>query len=127
MLGSSNLTLGNTYDGIHIDASSSTTIGGPGGSDTNYIAGNKRNGIKLRNGGSQNGWSNLFQRNRVYGNAKGGSGVDIDLEHTENTADSSKTITVDKNGVRVQNGKKTESGKLKSLKIDDNGVIIKTE
>lgn len=40
-------------------------------------------------------------------------------------ADSTKTITVDKNGVRVQN--KTESGKLKSLKVDENGVIIKTE
>lgn len=45
----------------------------------------------------------------------------------ENNGDSTKTITVDKNGVRVQNGAKKESGKLKSLKIDDNGVIIKTE
>ena len=83
-----NLTLGNGVDGIHIDAASATTIGGPNGSDANTIAANKRNGIKLRHGGGdQNGWSNLFQRNRVYHNAVTTTGIDIDLEHPENAAD----------------------------------------
>ncbi|HEU4665524.1 MAG TPA: hypothetical protein VFS55_15955, partial [Dokdonella sp.] len=83
-----NLNLGNGVDGIHINASSATTIGGPAASDANVIAANKRNGIKLRNGGGdQNGWSNLFQRNRVFGNAKALAGIDIDLEHPENAAD----------------------------------------
>lgn len=83
-----NLTLGNGFDGIHIDAASATTIGGPSGGDANTIVANKRNGIKLRNGGGdQNGWSNLFQRNRVFGNARTHAGVDIDLEHPENAAD----------------------------------------
>ncbi|MBD3582506.1 PspC domain-containing protein [Flavobacterium selenitireducens] len=44
-----------------------------------------------------------------------------------NEKDSTKTITIDKNGVRIENGQKSESGKLKSLKLDENGVIIKTE
>jgi hypothetical protein len=85
---SGNLTLGNGVDGIHINAASATTIGGPAAADANTIVANKRNGIKLRNGGGdQNGWSNLFQRNRVFGNAKGMPGVDIDLEHPENVLD----------------------------------------
>ena len=75
-------------DAQHIDAASATTVGGAADADANFIAGNKRNGIKLRNGGDQNGWSNLFQRNRVYANAKALPGVDIDLEHSENAADS---------------------------------------
>lgn len=83
-----NMTLGNGSDGIHINAASATTIGGPAASDANTIAANQRNGIKLRNGGGdQNGWSNLFQRNRVFGNAKALAGIDIDLEHPENAAD----------------------------------------
>jgi len=83
-----NVALGNGVDGIHINASSATTIGGPAAADTNIIVANKRNGIKLRNGGGdQNGWSNLFQRNRVFGNAKALTGVDIDLEHPENALD----------------------------------------
>ncbi|MEO7432310.1 MAG: hypothetical protein ABIR62_09835 [Dokdonella sp.] len=83
-----NFTLGNGVDGIHIDASSATTIGGPAGGDTNVIVANHRNGIALRNGGGdQNGWSNVFQRNRVFGNAVTTAGVDIDLEHPVNTAD----------------------------------------
>ena len=83
-----NLTLGNGVDGIHINAASATTIGGPGANDANTIVANKRNGIKLRNGGGdQNGWANLFQRNRIFGNAKALTGIDIDLEHPENAAD----------------------------------------
>ena len=83
-----NTTLGNGVDGIHINASSATTIGGSAAADSNTISANKRNGIKLRNGGGdQNGWSNLFQRNRAFGNAKGLTGVDIDLEHPENALD----------------------------------------
>ena len=83
-----NVTLGNGVDGIHINAASATTIGGPAASDANTIVANKRNGIKLRNGGGdQNGWGNLFQRNRVFGNAKLLAAVDIDLEHPENALD----------------------------------------
>jgi hypothetical protein len=82
-----NLSLGNGVDGIHIDAASATTIGGPNSGDANTIVANKRNGIKLRNGGGdQNGWSNVFQRNRVFGNAIA-TGVDIDLDHSENAVD----------------------------------------
>lgn len=83
-----NMTLGNGVDGIHINAASATTIGGATASEANTIAANKRNGIKLRNGGGdQNGWANLFRRNRVFGNAKAFAGIDIDLEHPENAAD----------------------------------------
>lgn len=61
--------------------------------------------------------------------------VESDFDETDTTGgwvirnekDSTNTITIDKNGVRIQNGKKSESGKLKSLKLDENGVIIKTE
>jgi hypothetical protein len=81
-------TLGNGVDGIHIETAASTTVGGPGSSDRNVVVANKRNGIKLYNGGGDtSGWANLFQRNRVYGNAKTLAGVDIDLEHTANAAD----------------------------------------
>ncbi len=93
-----NMTLGNGFDGIHIDGASSTTTGGPGASDFNVIAANGRNGIALRNGGSANGWGNLSHRNQIYGNAKGnqaaqpvalppGVGVSIDLDHSVNAAD----------------------------------------
>ncbi|MEO7062647.1 MAG: hypothetical protein ABI082_02585 [Dokdonella sp.] len=83
-----NLTLGNGVDGIHIDAASATTIGGPNGTDANTIAANKRNGIKLRNGGGdQHGWSNLFQRNLAFHNAVTTTGIDIDLERPENGVD----------------------------------------
>jgi len=58
-------------------------------------------------------------------------GTEADTIHgsyiIENEGDSTKTITIDKNGVRIRNGNKSESGKLKSLKLDENGVIIKTE
>ncbi|MCQ4166369.1 hypothetical protein [Tahibacter harae] len=81
-------TLGNGVDGIHIETAASTTVGGPATSDRNLVVANKRNGIKLYNGGGDtSGWANLFQRNRVYGNAKALPGVDIDLEHTANAAD----------------------------------------
>lgn len=82
-----NLSIGNTVDGIHIDAASSTTIGGAGATDFNVIAGNGRNGAKIRNGGTSNGWSNLLQRNRIYSNAKLVAGVGIDLDHNENITD----------------------------------------
>ncbi len=83
----SRMDLGNGVDGIHIDAASTSVIGGSGANDGNIIAANGRNGIALRNGGSANGWSNLIQRNQIYGNAKQGSGIGIDLEHTMNGAD----------------------------------------
>jgi trimeric autotransporter adhesin len=81
-------TLGNGVDGIHIETAASTTVGGPNSNDRNVVVANKRNGIKLYNGGGDtSGWANLFQRNKVYGNAKTLAGVDIDLEHTANAAD----------------------------------------
>lgn len=84
--------LGNGADGIHIDAASSTTIGGSGMSDANVIAGNGRNGIALRNGSSSNGWANLMQRNQIFGNARQTPGVGIDLEHPNNAADGLATL-----------------------------------
>lgn len=81
-------TLGNGVDGIHIETAASTTVGSPSVNDRNVVVANKRNGIKLYNGGGDtSGWANLFQRNRVYGNAKALAGVDIDLEHTANATD----------------------------------------
>lgn len=81
-------TLGNGVDGIHIETAASTSVGSSNSSDRNIIVANKRNGIKLYNGGGDtSGWANLFQRNRVYGNAKALAGVDIDLEHNPNAAD----------------------------------------
>ena len=92
------LTLGNGFDGIHIDAASSTYVGGSNSGEANTIAGNGRNGVKIRNGGTANGWANLVQRNVIFGNARGnpnaqpvalpaGVGVGIDLDHIENAAD----------------------------------------
>jgi trimeric autotransporter adhesin len=91
------LTLGNGFDGIHIDAASSTYVGGPNAGDANIIAGNGRNGVKILDGGIANGWSNLVQRNQIFANAQGnasatpalpqGSGVGIDLDHVPNAAD----------------------------------------
>jgi trimeric autotransporter adhesin len=81
------LTLGNGFDGIHVDNASATAIGGVGNGAINVIVANGRNGIALRNGGIPNGWSQLFQRNRVFGNAKKVAGIDIDQEHAVNVAD----------------------------------------
>ncbi len=84
-----NLAIGNGVDGIHIDNASSTSVGGAGATDANVIAGNGRNGIKLVNGGTANGWSNLFQRNPIYSNAKLLAGVGIDLDHVQNASNDS--------------------------------------
>ena len=92
-----NLALGNGVDGIHIDAASSTTMGGPGATDFNTVAANGRNGIKIVNGGSAgntgNGWANLSQRNLIYHNATAPTpvpagafpGVGFDLDRAQNT------------------------------------------
>jgi hypothetical protein len=77
------LTLGNGSDGIHIDAASTSFIGGAGGTDFNVIAANGRNGVKMRSGGYANGWGHLLQRNRIYSNAKNGTGIGIDIDHPE--------------------------------------------
>ena len=82
-----NLGIGNGADGIHNNGASTAVIGGPGATDANTIAGNGRNGVKFRNGNANNGWANLLQRNRIYGNAKGAflpPGVGIDLDFLEN-------------------------------------------
>lgn len=81
-----NLALGNGVDGIHIDAASSTTMGGTGAKDFNTIAANGRNGIKIVNGGTQNGWGNLAQRNLIYHNATASAGIGIDLDFLQNAA-----------------------------------------
>ncbi len=82
-----NLTLGNGVDGVHVDAASSTTIGGAGATDFNTIAANGRNGIKILDGGTGNGWSNLSQRNRIFHNAMLTAGIGLDLDHPENAID----------------------------------------
>jgi trimeric autotransporter adhesin len=84
-----NLAIGNGVDGIHIGSASSTSVGGAGATDANVVAGNGRNGMKLVNGGTANGWSNLFQRNQIYSNAKLLAGVGIDLDHAQNATNDS--------------------------------------
>ncbi|HEX7914917.1 hypothetical protein, partial [Rudaea sp.] len=81
-----NLALGNGVDGFHIDNASSTTIGGSGSSDFNTIAANGRNGVKIVNGGTNNGWGNLLQRNHIYHNAVAMAGVGIDLDRAQNAS-----------------------------------------
>lgn len=88
-----NTTLGNAYDGIHVDAASTTTVGGSGAGEPNTIVANGRNGIALRNGGTGNGWSNLFRRNLAFGNARSGTGIDVDLERTKNLPDDTSEIS----------------------------------
>jgi len=77
---SSATSLGNVGDGIHVTFASGTTIGGPAPVDANIIAANGRNGVALRNGSPTNGWANLIQRNKIYGNGLSGVGIGIDLE-----------------------------------------------
>lgn len=84
---SSLVSLGNVGDGIHSTGASGSQIGGPAPSDANIIAANGRNGIALRQGSTSNGWSNLIQRNKIYGNGFSGTGIGIDLERTLNAAD----------------------------------------
>jgi hypothetical protein len=81
------VSLGNAGDGIHVFAAGASTIGGPAASDRNTIAANGRNGIALRQGSVTAGWANLIQRNAIYGNARGGSGIGIDLERVPNLPD----------------------------------------
>jgi hypothetical protein len=94
----SDKTLGNGFDGVHIDNGSSTAIGGPNAGDGNTIIFNGRNGVKILNGGANNGWGNLVQANTIYGNAQGnpsaqpnplppGMGIGIDLDVTANASD----------------------------------------
>jgi len=84
------LNLGNTGDGIHIFSSGSNTMGGTGANDANFIAGNGRHGIALRNSSA---WANLITRNRIFGNGRGAAGgIGIDLEHPLNGPDGIDTI-----------------------------------
>ena len=79
--------LGNVGDGLHLFQASSSQIGGPAPNDINIIAGNGRNGVALRQGSAATGWANVIQRNAIYGNARGGSGIGIDLERVPNAPD----------------------------------------
>ena len=94
----SDKSLGNGFDGIHIDDGSSTAVGGPNAGDGNTIVFNGRNGVKILNGGANDGWGNLVQANTIYGNAQGnpnaqpsalpsGVGVGIDLDVVANASD----------------------------------------
>jgi trimeric autotransporter adhesin len=78
------LTLGNGVDGIHSNAAGTATIGGTGSTDFNTVAANGRNGVRIVGGGYQNGWGNLLQRNRIFGNAVSGTGIGIDLDRVAN-------------------------------------------
>ncbi len=80
------MTLGNAYDGIHLNHASATTIGGTGSTDGNTIAANGRNGVRVMAGSTSDGWGNLLRRNLVYGNAKATAGVGIDLDYMVNAA-----------------------------------------
>jgi len=82
-----NVALGNSVDGVHVDSANSTNVGGAAATDFNTIAGNGRNGLKIRLGSNSFGWSNLAQRNRIYSNAKLLAGVGLDLDHNENATD----------------------------------------
>jgi hypothetical protein len=82
-----NVALGNGVDGVHVDSANSTNVGGAAPTDFNTIAGNGRNGLKIRLGSNSFGWSNLAQRNRIYSNAKLLAGVGLDLDHNENATD----------------------------------------
>ena len=79
------VNLGNTGDGIHIAGASSSFIGGTGANDANFIAANGRHGIAMRV--ISDAWANLVTRNRIYGNAKSGTGIAIDLDQTLNGPD----------------------------------------
>ena len=81
-----NLALGNGGDGVRIDNASASVIGGTGASDFNTIAANGRNGVKIVNGGTSNGWGNVLQRNRIYHNAVALAGVGIDLDRAQNAS-----------------------------------------
>ena len=94
----SDMTLGNGFDGVHIDNGSSTFVGGPNAGDGNTIVANGRNGVKILNGDVNNGWANLVQANSIYANAHGnpnaqpiplpaGGGVGVDLDHVPNASD----------------------------------------
>lgn len=91
------VSLGNTGDGIHVHIAGSSVIGGPAASDRNTIAANGRNGVALRQGSSTAGWANLIQRNAIYGNARGGSGIGIDLERVPNAPDGFNPFAIPEN------------------------------
>jgi CSLREA domain-containing protein len=90
---SSDMTLGNGFDGVHIDDGSSTSVGGPNAGDGNTIVANGRNGVKILNGDLTAGWANLVQANTIYGNARGnpmlppGGGIAVDLDEIPNAPD----------------------------------------
>ncbi len=131
---SSLVSLGNAGDGIHITGASSSFIGGPASSDANVIAANGRNGIALRNGSSSNGWANLIQRNKIYGNARGGTGIGIDLEHPVNLPDGLDTL--DNPGTNYANydqhrpaicggpGAPPQCGSVKGPQFDGSGTAL---
>ncbi len=94
----SDMTLGNGFDGVHIDDGSSTSVGGPNTGDGNTIVANGRNGVKMLNGDLTAGWANLVQANTIYANARGnpnaqptplpaGGGIAIDLDEVPNAPD----------------------------------------
>ena len=84
----SDVTLGNFFDGVHVDDGSSTAVGGPNAGDGNTIVSNGRNGVKILNGGANDGWGNLVQANTIYGNARSGAGgIGIDLDVVANASD----------------------------------------
>jgi hypothetical protein len=53
----------------------------------------------------------------------------IDIEGPENTVDSLGTsVTLNENGILIKkNSKKTENKKIKSVKINEDGITIKTK
>ncbi|MBK8284248.1 MAG: hypothetical protein IPK97_04880 [Ahniella sp.] len=95
---------GNRGDGLYIVDASSIKVGGSGEFEDNVIAANGRHGIKVFDNGTENtsGWSNLFQRNQIYGNDQnlldGITALGIDLDQTTNGVDATDdTPDVDPN------------------------------
>jgi titin len=82
--------LGNTGNGILLDASSSNIIGGPATGEGNIISGNTANGVTL--GGTGTSTANLLQGNHIGTNAtgtsaipNGGNGINVSSGATANT------------------------------------------
>jgi hypothetical protein len=89
------LDLGNGFDGIHVNLANLVSIGGVNVDDGNVIASNGRNGIKLRNGATNNGWANRMFGNSIFGNGQVLSGVAIDLERVANAKDTANLLNPD--------------------------------
>jgi hypothetical protein len=75
----------NTSDGITIIDGGNNKIGGTNAGESNVIAGNGRNGIKITSAG--NGWANLISCNSIFDNGTLVTALGIDLDYNANGPD----------------------------------------